>query len=143
MIGIGGQYGGAKSGMDFIPLQKQLNKLFEKYVSDKYFKTVVKLGIAFRVSGSVTDFKSEGPERLEYLKKHKTITIDLVFKESDWRGVDKLEIKKKVESGVRASLELLIARAEKEKELLDKEKLVSDIEKAMTEFHNTDLGKRC
>ena len=86
------------------------------------------------MSGNLCDFKSQGAERLRYLKKTNALTVDLVFSESQWSSVDSDELKKNIVIGVLNCLDLMIVKSEKLGELVKKESLLSDIDKATSEF---------
>jgi len=136
MIQIGGQYGDPESSDAIWPFQRRLNVLFEKYPARRYFRAVEKLSVVFRVSGSIWKFEPEGPDRLRYQKRHHMITIDLVIPESRWRGVASADVRSYVAQGVRRCFDLLLARAKKEKEIIDEAGLLAGFQKAMTEFEN-------
>ena len=106
------------------------------YIVDTYFSTIVLLSIVFRVSGKVSDFGADGPERLKFIKKDKVLTIDLVFPETSWRGVEKTVIKSSVECGVKNCLDLLIKKAAKLGEIEDFDGLKVGIDKALAEFRS-------
>lgn len=134
MIQISGQYGDPRADDLFWPIQKMLNDCFKKSIVGAYFKAIVMFSIVFRVSGKVRDFGSEGPERMKHIKKDSEITIDLVFPESFWRGVDKNDLKVSVANAVRESLFLMLEKAEAIGEVEDAEAFKSDVEKAISEF---------
>ena len=133
-IQISGQYGDPKADDIYWPIQKKLNDCFKKYLLGSYFQTIALLSIVFRVSGKVRDFGAEGPERMKYIKKRAEITIDLVFPEHSWRGIDKAVIMQDVASGVLDCVRLMREKAESLGELKNWEELNSDIEKAIAEF---------
>lgn len=134
MIQISGQYGDSSADNLFWPIQKMLNDCFRKSIIGRYFKAIVMFSIVFRVSGKVRDFGSEGPERMKYIKKDAEITIDLVFPESFWRGVDKNDLKVNVADAVKESLFLMIEKAEAIGEVEDVETFRCDVEKAIIAF---------
>lgn len=134
MIQISGQYGDPRADDLFWPIQKTLNDCFKKSIVGAYFKALVMFSIVFRVSGKVRDFGSEGPERMKHIKKDAEITIDLVFPESFWRGVDKYDFKVSVADGVRKCIFLMLEKAEAIGEVEDVKAFKSDLEKAISEF---------
>lgn len=134
MIQISGDYGDPRADGLFWPLQKRLNDCFRKHLNGVYFSALAKLSIVFRVSGKVHDFGSEGPERMKHLKKDSEITIDLVFPESFWRGVDKNDLNVGVANGVRECLSLMLEKAQAIREVEDSEWFKNDVEKAISEF---------
>ena len=69
-IQISGQYGDPNASDVFWPIQKKLNTCFEYHIKGEYLKEISKFAIGFRVSGKLCDFKSQGAERLRYLKKN-------------------------------------------------------------------------
>lgn len=133
-IQISGQYGDPNASDVFWPIQKKLNTCFEYHIKGEYLKEISKFAIGFRVSGKLCDFKSQGAERLRYLKKTNTLTIDLVFPESQWSNTNTAELKKLVAEGVIRCLELMIEKSIALGELVEKDTLQSDIEKSISEF---------
>lgn len=133
-IQISGQYGDPLSSKIFSPLRIELNQCFKKNISREYFNTLIKLAIVLRVSGEISDFKSQGAERLRYWKKDKVLSIDLVFSESQWLGVDLSAVRKIMAEGRKECLNLMIERAVKLNEVVDKEALMEDIENALADF---------
>lgn len=133
-IGISGQYGEPKASSIFWSLQKSYNDIFKNSIVNKYFKNIQILSIIFRVSGNIQDFKSEGPERLKYIKKDSVITIDLVIPMEAWKGKPISSVKKLVIEGVDECLHLLISKAEQLGEIINLNQLQLDIKKAKNEF---------
>ena len=133
-VQISGQYGDIQTDDIFWPMQKKLNDYFKKYIVGEYFKSITKIAIVFRVSGKIWDFKSQGVENLRYLKKTKTLTIDLVFSQSQWLNADLNELSEMIAQGTLQCFELMIKKTEKLGELIQKESLLSDIDKAISEF---------
>lgn len=109
-IQISGQYGDPQAGDIFWPMQKKLNDHFKKYIVGEYFKSITKIAIVFRVSGKIWDFKSQGVENLRYLKKTKTLTIDLVFSQSQWLNADLNELSEMIAQGTLQCFELMIKK---------------------------------
>ena len=133
-IQISGQYGDPLSSKIFSPLRIELNLCFKKNISREYYNTLIKFAIVLRVSGKISDFKSQDAERLRYWKKDKVLSIDLVFSESQWLGVDLSVVRKITAEGIKESLNLMIERAVKVNEVVDKEALMEDIENALADF---------
>lgn len=133
-IQISGQYGDPQADDIFWPMQKKLNDYFKKYIVGEYFKSITKIAIVLRVSGKISDFKSQGAERLKYWKKDKVLSIDLVFSESQWLGVDLSVVRKITAEGIKECLSLMMERAVKLNEVVDKEALMEDIENALANF---------
>ena len=133
-IQISGQYGDPQADDIFWPMQKKLNDHFKKYIVGEYFKSITKIAIVFRVSGKIWDFKSQGVENLRCLKKTKTLTVDLVFSQSQWLNADLNELSEMIAQGTLQCFELMIKKTEKLGELIQKESLLSDIDKAISEF---------
>ena len=133
-IQISGQYGDPLSSKIFSPLRIELNLCFKKNISREYYNTLIKFAIVLRVSGKISDFKSQDAERLRYWKKDKVLSIDLVFSESQWLGVDLSVVRKITAEGIKESLNLMIERAVKLNEVVDKEALMEDIENALADF---------
>lgn len=133
-IQISGQYGDPLSSKIFSPLRIKLNRCLKENISKEYFNTIMRFAIVLRVSGRISDFKSQGAERLKYWKKEKTISIDLVLSESQWLSAELSEVKKIMAEGTKECLELMIERAVKLGEVVDREALREDIEKAIADF---------
>ena len=131
---ISGQYGEPRASDVFWPMQKKLNECFDRNIQEGYLKNITKFAIGFRVSGKLCNFKSQGAERLRYLKKTNALTVDLVFSESQWSSADLDELKKVIVIGVLKCLDLMIVKSEKLGELVEREALLSDIEKSLDEF---------
>ncbi len=134
MIQIGGQYGDPRADDLFWPLQKKLNECFDKYLIGVYFNTLMMFSVVFRVSGKVRDFGSEGPERMKFIKKDYEITIDLVFTEASWRGVDKGILKQSVANGIQECLSMMLDKAAALNEINNLDAFNTDVEKAISEF---------
>jgi hypothetical protein len=116
-------------------LETRLFKLFRKYIVGNYLKTLDELCIILRVSGAGNDFGGgDGPELLRFQKKYRYIKIDLVIPQSKWDKVPPEEIKLSFTKGVCSCFHLLIQRAEKEGELLDKESFVGAFNKCIALF---------
>jgi hypothetical protein len=130
------QYGDPESTGAVRPLQQLLNRVLEECLTGKYFHSIEKLSIFLRVSGSIWKFEPEGPDRLRYRKRDKEITIDLVIPENRWRGVGSAEMQAYVADQVKRCFGFLLARARKEKGLIDEDALASDLQRAMNEFEN-------
>lgn len=131
---ISGQYGDPKASRVFWPMQKKLNDTFEKYIKDDYFHNLIELSIVFRVSGKISNFKGDGPEKMKYLKSEPSITIDLTFPESAWRDVDRDTIKLKIVNGINSCFLLMLEKAEKLGEIKDNDAIRNDIELAISDF---------
>jgi hypothetical protein len=128
-------YGDSDAKEAIQPFQRDLINLFEKSLTGRYFRTVERLSVFLRVSGSIRGFEGEGPQRLKFLRRDHVITVDLVIPQSRWREVKRSEIHKILYLGVKDCVELLIQRAKKEGELLDESNLVSDFQQAMDMFN--------
>lgn len=133
-IQISGQFGDPLSSKIFSPLRIKLNRCLKENISKEHFDTPIKLVIVLRVSGKISDFKSQGAERLKYWKKDKVLSIDLLFPESQWLGVELDEVKKITAKGIKECLDLMIERTVKLNEIVDKEALRVNIENAIADF---------
>ena len=107
MIQASGQYGDSKSDRNIWPAQKKLNELFSESFSDLRSRPAVNLSVVLRVSGSVTDFEGDGPERLQYLTRNSELTIDYVIPQSKWMGVSPTDVQRAVGAGVSECIDLL------------------------------------
>ena len=138
-FGIPGQFGGGESADYLMPCAINLRKLLETHMCGNYLKTVQEFCIILRVSGPITDFNGDGPEVLRHVKKSRYIKVDLVIPESKWRGRSKEFIKQNFYEGITKCFYLMVERAEKNDELIDKQGLIDDFEKSMTIFRNEVL----
>ena len=138
-IVIGGEYGEATADRHIWPVQKRFNDCFKKHLKGPYFKTFNEFGIAFRVSGKITDFGFDGPERMKKLRSKPGIGIDLSFPESSWKGVEEADIREKVISGVLECLRLMTQKTKEMKELTDLDSFQQDLEKVFSEITETDF----
>lgn len=136
LIQISGQYGAPQADDLFWPLQKRLNDCFKKNMTGPYFIEIKNFSIVFRVSGKVRNFGSEGPEKMKHMKNDGEITIDLVFPESSWRGVNVSAIKLTVLEGVQTCLELMLDKVETLGDVIDMTSFKNDVGKSLTEFLN-------
>ena len=139
MIQISAQHGDPKTPEIIWLSHKKLNDLFEKIMPGQYFATVTILSIILRVSGKITDFGGEGPDRLRYIKRENEITIDLVIPEENWRGANSESIRRYIVGGVADCFDLLVGKAETIGEILDIDILRNDFNKVMAEFHAAQL----
>ncbi len=137
-----GEFGGPGTWDILSPCGIMLRKLIDKYVQGNYLKSIQEFCIILRVSGPITDFKGDGPELLRYQKKSRYIKIELVIPESKWRDRSPEFVKDNYIKGIRECFYLLVERAEKENEIIDKENLVNDFERAMTIFENEKTETR-
>lgn len=140
MIQFCAQYGGGNSKKIMDAYHKTLNVIyFKNDVFIEYFKNLEYFSIIFRVSGKIRDFKSEGPEFLKKVRGKKIYTIDLTIPQSRWDGIDEKELRLYVARGVRSCFELLVEKSDKDKELINKSKLLLDFEKGIEEFLSLEL----
>ena len=131
---IPGQFGGIGASLYHMSFASTLKKVFKEYMQGNYLKTVEEICIILRVSGDVSDFKGDGPEVLRHVKKSRYIKIDFVIPESKWRGKSKESIKQNFCDGITKCFYLIVERAEKNDELVDKQGLIDDFEKSMRIF---------
>ena len=133
-VQISGHYGDPKADRFFSQLKKKLNDIFEAKIDGGYFRSIVLLGIVFRVSGKVRDFGSKGPERLKYVKKENAITMDLVFSVDMWQGVESSTLAETVYDGVSKCLSMMVEKSKALNELVEEDKLNSAINEALEVF---------
>lgn len=138
LIEVSGQYGDPKVSKLFWPLQKKINECFDRCVGGEYFKSLSKIAVGLRVSGEIWKFSPEGPGKLRYNRKSNIITIDLVFLESQWKGVDLDKIVKEIEVGMRQCFGLVIEKSKSVGELKDESGFFEDVELALMEFLKCD-----
>lgn len=129
-----GEFGGIGSSLYHMSHAIRLVKLFKEHMQGDYLKTIDEFCVILRVSGDVTDYGGDGPELLRYQKKSRYIKVDFVIPESKWRGRSPEFIKNNFCNGIRECFRLMVERAEKAKELIDKQKLIDDFEKSMALF---------
>ncbi len=107
---------------------------YDFYFSNQtgYFKTLELFWIGVRVAGKTNNFDgAEGPEFLKKARGKPYYTIDLVIPEHRWKGVEFNEFRSYFLDGVRQCFELMVAKAKKDKELVNEEKLRHDFEAGM------------
>jgi hypothetical protein len=92
-VQISGQYGDPKAWDVFAPMQSKINSEFDSQVTYTPTSNVTKLSIGFRVSGNIQDFESRGIELLKYIKKAKTITVDLAYSKRTGRESQKKKLR--------------------------------------------------
>ena len=80
-----------------------------------------------------------GPELLKKVCGKKIYTIDLTIPQSRWDGIDEKELRLYDARGVRSCFELLVEKSDKDKELINKSKLLLDFEKGIEEFLSLEL----
>ncbi|MBV6290446.1 hypothetical protein, partial [Pseudomonas aegrilactucae] len=114
--------------------KKKLNDLFQSKVGGVYFRSIVLLGIVFRVSGKVRDFGSKGPERLKYVEKENAITIDLVFSVDMWQGVESSVLAEAVYDGVSKCLSMMVEKSKELNELMEEDELNSALNEVLELF---------
>jgi len=133
---IPAQFGGGESAKHLMPYSIQLRKVFDANICSNYLKTIQEFCFILRVSGPITDFKGDGPESMRHVKKSHYIKIDLVIPESKWKDQSPKTIKQYFCEGITKCFYLMIERAEKNGELIDKQGLIDDFEKSMTVFRS-------
>lgn len=134
LIQISGHYGDPKADKLFWSIQKKLNELFEKNISGTYFKTIVKFSIVFLVSGKVRDFGSKEAQKMKHLKKDGEITIDLVFPQNSWYGVEQNKIKQHVSNEVKKCLDLMVKKVQEIEQIEDAQRFKDDVKRVILEF---------
>ena len=140
-IQISGQYGDPQSWDVFVPLQRQLNVCFDRHVTGSYLRTITKFAIAFRVSGMVQDFESEGPERMKLLRKQHILTMDMVYACQPWKAIDRNALVPVISADMATCIDMMIERARRAGELLQHEQLRTDATSALAEFERHFLGE--
>jgi hypothetical protein len=135
-IQISAQYGDPKSANVIRPLHKSLNELFEKTLTKKYFRSIDKLTIVFRVSGTIWNFPGEGPDQIKFFKQQREVSIDLVIPEAKWCDINSNDLRVYIQIQLRRCFNSLLDRIRGENELVNEIQLVADFEGAMMEFGN-------
>lgn len=133
-VQISGQYGDPKAWDIFAPMQNKINSEFDSQVTYAPTDNVTKLSIGLRVSGDIQDFESRGIELLKYIKKHKAITVDLVYSKEDWKEKPQKEIKESLTRDIRKCLNTLISKALNMGEDFNELKLNSEIDSALSSY---------
>ena len=130
-----GQFGGGDTSPYIDSCMMRLSKIFKEEMQGDYMKTVNDFTIILRVASYITDFEGgDGPEVLRHVKKSRYIKVDLVIPESKWKGCTPEFIRDNFSNGIRECFYLLVGRAEKNGELLDKQGLIDDFERSMAVF---------
>ncbi|HEL4243459.1 hypothetical protein I5U23_09340 [Stenotrophomonas maltophilia] len=140
-IQISGQYGDPQAWDVFVPLQRQLNACFDCHVTGSYLRSITKFAIAFRVSGTVQDFGSEGPERIKLLCRQHILTMDMVYACQPWKTIDRNALVPVVSADMATCIGMMIERARRAGEVLQHEQLRIDAASALAEFERHFLGK--
>lgn len=140
-IAISGQYGDPIASKTFWPLQKKLNASFKTAITKEYFQLIKALAIGLRVSGDIQDFKSSGIERLKFLKRDKTLTIDLVYSKKEWTTPNNNSLEVDPTNKIRKCLELMIIEAKKIDTLSDEKQLISEIETALIKTQSSSISE--
>jgi hypothetical protein len=134
ILQVSAQYGDPFSTAVVRPFHKTLNQIFEITIRGKYFRSIEKLSIVFRVSGKIWKFAGEGPERVKLLKQSREITVDLIIPEGRWRDVPPAQLRDYLDVQIRQCFQVLLSRARKADELISEKSLVDDFEAAMIKF---------
>jgi len=138
---ISGQYGDSHSGALFAPLQTQLNTCFDRHVTGSYFRSITKLAIALRVSGTIWAFEPEGPDRLKLFLKRQLLTMDMVYACQPWRTIDRNALVPVVSADMTTCIDMMIERARRAGELLQPDQLRMDVATALADFERHFLGE--
>ena len=112
MIQFSAEYGDPKSARAFDPIHDCLAEIFAKYSLGSYTDQVAALAVIFRVSGQISNFGGDGPERLRFSKKAREVTLDLVVPEARWRAGER-ELLQFVDWALRAAIDQIIAKLRK------------------------------
>lgn len=136
-VEINGQHGEPSSRHSVWPLQKKISDELSVYVAGGYFKSISKVAIVFRVSGRIWSFAPEGAGSPSYKKIARTISIDFVISERQWKGVSSEGISKVVAEGVRNCFGMIVVKAKNVGELGNEERLLADVEEAISAFLST------
>ncbi|MHB9839202.1 hypothetical protein Q8F57_030730 [Paraburkholderia terrae] len=134
VIEISGQYGDPQCAPLFFPLQRELNDLFKKYCVDDYFVSLEKISIIFRISGEITDFEGDGPERFKFIRKGSEFTIDFVVPKFKWMGKSEIELRLLINDGLIKCFNIFIDRSISFNEMNDKDDLLRDVGLVLRDF---------
>jgi hypothetical protein len=133
---MGGEFGGIGASLFHGKYYSCLMEIFREHMQGNYLINIKEFYIALRVSGDVVDYKGDGPERLRYMKKQGYISIDFVIPECKWNQVPCEAIKENFCKGIYECFYLMVERAEKANEFLDKQGMINDFEKSMKIFQD-------
>ena len=134
ILQVSAHYGDPFSAAVVRPFHRTLNQIFETTVRGKYFRSIEKLSIVFRVCGEIWKFAGEGPDRVKLLKQRREITVDLVIPEGRWRDVPPAQLRDYLDGQIKQCFQVLLGRARKADELASEKSLVDDFEAAMIKF---------
>ena len=139
MINFGVQLGGG--GREKIqPIHILLNKIFNN-IQEEYFENIDSFGIYFRVDGSFKSFGEEGPDRLNYLKKRRSLVVDYVIPEKVWKENNNQYLVEYFSTAVCNCFSVLLEEANKRKFIINKHTFVDHITKNI-ELFKIEAGKK-
>ena len=114
----------------------ELRKLLNKYCNTVYSPEINEFALVARVSGKIWYWDFEGCQKLRFNRKEKYLTIDIGIPENKWKDADSLSIRKYIFDNLQSGLLQIIKRLKKEKNQIDEECLLLDLEKVEKVFLN-------
>jgi hypothetical protein len=141
IVSIGVQCGGPRDG-GLSDIKVDLWQQLQQHCRSTYCAAVDHYALALRIDGSLQQFGSEGIERIRRNRQARYIGADIVIPESRWQGRSRNELRDYLAEQVRAALDLLIARLERDGEVVDRETLFQEIDRAIAAFRRIDYGLR-
>ena len=132
-ISIGCDAGGKEAGVVAflcVPLRHSLST----HVKSTHCEAVDQYAIVLRIDGSVCKFGPEGFYRLRFAKAKRYITLDIQIPESVWQQKNTVELKSYLVKQITMAIQKCVERLKKEKNHVDVEVLLSEINNATTEY---------
>lgn len=134
-ISIGIQSGGLEDGGLGV-LKVGLYRALIKHVKRTGCPAVDHFALVLRVSGRLDDFGPAGIERVRRSRKNRCVSVDIVVSLKDWKRRTPDQLRTYLAARVREALCACIARLRMGKEPIDEAGLLSNVDKAISEFRN-------
>jgi len=137
VISIGCQNGGPKdNGIGDIKVD--LSRLLREHCSSTHCATVDHFALALRVGGEFADWSPERIHKVRRSRKERYIGCDIDIPMAVWASQKTNQLKDYLAEKVREAIEILVARIEKDKETINKDKLFCEIDGAIKRFKNNN-----
>jgi len=140
-ITFASQIGGMEAAEVVQPHLIELRKILCKYCKGPYSDIIDEFAPIARVDGDISFWDFEGCQKLRINRKERYITIDIGVPKSCWYGIEELEIRKYLIINLKIALKLMVERLEKDKGVVDTDRLFSDILNVEKEFLDKPIGK--
>lgn len=128
------QAGDVIAGRTIEPSRLALRLLADKRAISPYSPDIDELSFVFRVDGDLSAWRFEGCERLRINRKGRYITVDIGVPEQRWQVDDEATLRVYLADCVRQGTEMMIAKMEREKMAVDKERLRRDRELILRDY---------